>query len=529
MDIGSIDAETDEKYLNQAFVDLGWLDRIRDTTDPKCILVGRTGTGKTALLLRLESVSQRVIRIRPEALSLQYLSNSTILPALTALGIRLDLFYKLLWRHVFVVEIIRDFYEVRDKSSQAAFFRKIAELVSPAQQRRRRAVEYFTNWGSKFWVEAEERVREIVEVLESRLSSELGSDLDLLKAGAAASETESIQKRTEVVARAQKIIQQIQIQDLNEALDVVREEPLADSQNPYYLVIDDLDKEWVEHSYAYDLIEALIEEAGEFAKIANVKVVVALRENIVEQLNERGSSRRGRQREKHENLFLRLRWGADELERVADARIREAVKGWYGGVLTLTGLFPPARHKDRMSGVEYMLARTFARPRDLIRFVNLCFDKAVGENRVTWATIAAVTPKYSRERLQSVVDEWQENYVEIEKVIDGFRGIQDGFRVQELPTETLIAVITAGEQGDDPRSLPGQIAALEETDRAMNELLVTVLYRISCLGAKLPKQKVVFSYEEPLLLMAGVPPETKFYFHPALYEALNVRDPAVTA
>src|SRR5689334_20669901 len=90
--VGNIEAELDG-YLREAFIDRGDLGILQDTRSPKSIVVGRTGAGKSALLLQLEHSREHVIRIRPDALSLQYLSNSTILPNLAKIGIRLDLFY----------------------------------------------------------------------------------------------------------------------------------------------------------------------------------------------------------------------------------------------------------------------------------------------------------------------------------------------------------------------------------------------------------------------------------------------------
>jgi hypothetical protein len=105
--IGAAAAEDDKTFLSTCFYDTGDLECLRTPGDPRRILVGRTGIGKTALLLRLTEVEEHVVWLEPGYLALQYLSNSTILKELNEIGVNLDPFYKLLWTHILIVELIR--------------------------------------------------------------------------------------------------------------------------------------------------------------------------------------------------------------------------------------------------------------------------------------------------------------------------------------------------------------------------------------------------------------------------------------
>src|ERR1700688_2500028 len=89
--IGAADAQEDS-FLDSCFVDTGDLEVLRDCQDPRRIVVGRTGSGKTALLLRLASTEERTIDIKPESLALSYISNSTILRFVSDMGVKLDIF-----------------------------------------------------------------------------------------------------------------------------------------------------------------------------------------------------------------------------------------------------------------------------------------------------------------------------------------------------------------------------------------------------------------------------------------------------
>jgi hypothetical protein len=87
--IGAADAEQDKSFLEHCLVDIGDLAALRDCENPQRIILGRTGSGKSALLLRLKDIEPRCIEARPESLALAYISNSTILRFFENLGVKL--------------------------------------------------------------------------------------------------------------------------------------------------------------------------------------------------------------------------------------------------------------------------------------------------------------------------------------------------------------------------------------------------------------------------------------------------------
>src|SRR5690554_4526125 len=110
LNFGAPDAETDD-LLFEVFVENNAVTEVLDTRSQKSILLGRTGSGKSAIIRYLENQHEDVQRIEPEALSLQFLSNSTILKYFRGLGINLNLFYKVLWKHVFIVELLKLYFK----------------------------------------------------------------------------------------------------------------------------------------------------------------------------------------------------------------------------------------------------------------------------------------------------------------------------------------------------------------------------------------------------------------------------------
>ena len=164
-------------------------------SNPKSILLGRTGTGKSALIKHLEENESHVVRIEPESMSLRHLSNSTIIKYFQDLDVKLDLFYKVLWKHVFIVELIKLYYNNDIKKS-----RSILEWLKEQfpDKSRKTSIEYLEKWEDKFWENTEYRIKELEISLENRFKGEFGGKTDLkdIIALSAKAEKEKIDSKT---------------------------------------------------------------------------------------------------------------------------------------------------------------------------------------------------------------------------------------------------------------------------------------------------------------------------------------------
>ena len=58
-----------------------------------------------------KELNEHIIRIYPENLALTYVSNSTIVKYFEDIGVNLDPFYNLLWRHVLTVELLKKYVD----------------------------------------------------------------------------------------------------------------------------------------------------------------------------------------------------------------------------------------------------------------------------------------------------------------------------------------------------------------------------------------------------------------------------------
>ena len=117
--IGVASAEDDAEFLKTCFVKTEEYEALKDKEDIRQIVLGRTGSGKSALFERLkQEEEERTISIEPRELALTYVSNSSVIKYFSDLGVNLDPFYKLLWRHVLTVEILRRHFESHAKSEE---------------------------------------------------------------------------------------------------------------------------------------------------------------------------------------------------------------------------------------------------------------------------------------------------------------------------------------------------------------------------------------------------------------------------
>ncbi|MBK8803318.1 MAG: hypothetical protein IPN71_14915 [Fibrobacteres bacterium] len=166
--IGSAGAEQDRDYLNDCFVDTGDIEILEDTQDHRHIVVGRTGAGKSALLSQM-SVRHpgSIIDISPENMALAYVSNSTIINFFSDLGVNLDPFFKLLWRHSIVVDILKKYAQDKKMMEAGAgfwdFFKRKYNGKTREDEAAKAAIKYLEEWSGRFWEESDCKIREITK------------------------------------------------------------------------------------------------------------------------------------------------------------------------------------------------------------------------------------------------------------------------------------------------------------------------------------------------------------------------------
>jgi hypothetical protein len=523
--IGTADAETDGEYLANCFVDTGDFQALKECSSPKRIVVGRTGSGKSALIRMLRDREEHVIPIAPEVLSLDYITNSTVLRFFEDLGVKLDLFYTLLWRHVFTVELIKYKFRIQNEKTQNAFIAWLQDALT-RDKAKKKALEYLESWGSRFWEETEYRIKEFTTKLEQDLSAAVGPSFGGVNFSGKASSHMSEEQRKDVIQRAQHVVSAVQIKDLAEVMRLLEEDVFDDPIERYYIVIDRLDENWVDDRIRNKLLRALLEAVRAFQQVRCVKIVVALRVDLLDRVF-RETRDAGFQEEKYESLFLKLRWSQPQLEQVLDKRVELLIRKQYTKEgARMREILPVGRKKEE--ALNYILDRTFLRPREAIIFVNECLTMAEGKAQVTWQAIQSAEVEYSRKRLRSLADEWHADYPLLVGIARLLHKRRTPFYFRSLTkTDADELAYHLMDGGPDLKDLTSravdQYISGEVGEQAFLAAAVRVLYQVGILGFKPDEITATqWSYlNQPTLAASQLGPDTHLYVHPTFWRTLG--------
>lgn len=524
IDIGSPDAETD-RILMKVFLESDSLHSILNTNSQKSIIIGRTGSGKSALLKYIEQNKEKVGIIHPEAMSLRFLCNSTILRYFRELDINLNFFYKVLWKHVFIVELLK-LYFGDDVFKKQNWFNNLTEKLTrtgKSNPRRERAISYLTNWSKDFWLDTEKRIKELENTVETKFTEEAGITLGELLKGKVKSENNGVDKfTTEYKHKAEKVISESQAEELFEIISIMKDDLFTDNGRQFYLLIDDLDKEWIPTEIRYELISAMIEVIKDFQVFEGVKIVIALRENLY-QIVLSGLKHKGGQREKFRPLYVNLDWTKEELEKLVTKRLELVTDNQ----LSIKNAFEK-QYKEEQTGFDYMLERTFLRPRDVISFVNHAIENINNKAYFTLDIIKKAEVYYSIDRLHAIEDEWSENYGDISNLYSFLVGRYNGFRLRNLKEDDFITLLI----GENPElKYKGALLSLvkryrEEGVKFNNVVkeIIFILYEMGVVGIKKgPTYPVCFYYDREIQLTVNdMNFDCKIYVHKAFYSVLKI-------
>lgn len=444
MRVGALDAQNDA-LLEQAFYDAGHIDRLVRTDGPEFLLIGRTGSGKSALLHMVQDGTRPCSVLDPESLALQYLHNAPILQALTQWNINLEIFYKYLWRHICVLEIIRLRYGA-DLDSAPSIYHRIFRRKEVAAQEHSK--QYLFEHDGHFWIETDQFVRKIVSEVEQQLGKEFGGEFKtklLSMSGKVHSEkTVKTQLEAEETQRVQQVISRALLEDLQRVVGELQAHGFSDRQRQYYILIDDLDTNWMPDDDLYlQLLKSLIFTVRDINhQLPRVKIIVALRENIFFRVFAKAEKHEP-QREKWHDSIINVQWSNDELALMMSKRVSLLLQEQYTTKAPDLLDILPTKHKHKGDALAFILKHTFERPRDLIHFFNTCLDRVNNRERIDWPTLTAVQRSFSKQRLDWLYDEWRDSYFGLEVLFGLVRQLGPRFSWPDLSEDRLLEVVSA--------------------------------------------------------------------------------------
>lgn len=314
-------------------------------------------------------------------------------------------------------------------------------------------------------------------------------------------------------------------------LTVLDENIFDDPKNPYYITIDMLDEDWADDRIRYKLIRSLIDVVNRFKRLSNVKIIMSIRHDLLHKVLYSETSA-GFQEEKFKSLYLNLKWEKKELQEIVKKRINKLISRRYTkGDVTFEDVFP--KKIESKSSFDYLLDRTFFRPRDIIVFVNECLDLCAEKPQISATTIKEAEVKYSSERLQSLAHEWVIIFPDLQNLARLLYGTKEHFEVSSLTLETLQKSFEEISVSLDPNStdpMTKQLNLLYAEKNANFESIRSYLLRefhhLGLIGIKTgPTDSVNWSRENNHIRMSAgqVRPSSTVYIHPMFHRVLGTR------
>ena len=523
--IGEPAAEDDGELLMECFVELASFAQIRDISSSKCVILGRTGSGKSALLLHLEQVEEGCIRLDPKEFAFSYLSNSNIIKFVMEIGCDIHILFEYLWKHVLFCKMVSVYF------SKRSFLQTQLDSLS---SKNKKAFDYFRKFEDKFWIEQDTTVREISTIFEEAIRSELkvvlGAEYAKFEQSLGANFQFQSGQKDQIVFRVKRAISQIQMQELAAAINAF-DEMISANRKRYYILIDDLDGDWSDSSIKYQMIRSLVESTKSLRKIRNIKIVMCLRSDVYEKsiLIHRGD---GYQPEKYEGLVTELKWDLVNLRKLVDKRITAVFKHQYTkDHITFADVFPLQIRKQ--SAFDFLIERTQWRPRDIIAFINTILEYCSGASALIEKRILEAEGDYSKKRFDALKREWELVHPNIGiylKFLKGRTGNQpfSTIAVSEIVEDICLEIdIDEASEPHDDVEFHCKRYVKRQLDRRISDIarsLLATLYKVGAIYIKMTKGdsfKVCFK-QESNVLDEQIAEDSVFYVVPMLWRSLGI-------
>lgn len=532
--IGANDALEDREILKACFLDTGDLDVLANTSRPECIVLGRTGVGKTAILSMLKEREEKVIPLSPFDLALHHLANRPMLQSFMEIGIDLDLFFSILWRHIFALELIK---LVSSKSGDQGIYNLFQRIQQRIYTKRSHKIaqEYLAQY-PEFWKDTQVLIKEEAETLESNVSNRIKGTLgagiiETLLLGAELSRESNSrltrEERAQIAQLGQQVVDQLQMRQLSSVVELLVNEIERDQQKRYFITIDQLDENWTHNVLRYRLIKALIETIRYFnGKSSQIKIVCAIREDLLDRVF-RLTRTQGHQQEKFRSLYLQLFWKEKDLVDLIEVRINQLISHKYtkNRSVGISDILP--KMIEQSNTITYIIRRTLRTPRDVIMFFNECIKQADDRAKMNKTHILAAEGVYSELRLKALADEWSADYPTLADAMEMLKRFSKTFRLRDLDKRQVenrfVDYLLRTHKHSENDYIYNVLYEKMDFDDVMPELL-RVFYQVGILGIKTEKYlRTYWSFQGDKISSFDVSDDNQVQIHPAFFRVLGIR------
>lgn len=354
-------------------------------------------------------------------------------------------------------------------------------------QRFKIVVDYLVQHQDQFWIDVDEISRAQTTSLANKLAADLSCSVGQLEGKLEKAKESSEEVKLEIRLRAQRIVSNLQKRELTQTIEAVNG-LLAESEQKFFILIDDLDEDWASDECQYPLIRGLLASLKTFKRIENLKIIVALREDLLE-ATLRDNPGRHFQPEKLDGMIARIRWSNELLSKLVELRIDRLFEHKYASKGIRIEDVLPAKVKGEPIR-SFIVARTLRRPRDVIAFVNKILNIAGREIvlPVSAHDVYRAENAYSRDRLHALEKEWRSCHDLIDDYLAVAGAATELKSVRDLLGDKLDSLVLKSAElkgADDVITAAHGVYERDATDTDQVAVaLAACLYKIGALGVK---------------------------------------------
>jgi len=503
MNIGTGAAES-EDYLTESFYETDEYKKLLDFENKQTILLGRTGSGKTALIKMLHANKNiSSIEINPDNFVIQYIRNNSFIQEMKSLDINLSVYYKFLWLHEIISGIIKHMFPDNESASfWGIIFGDLNQNKNIDELKK-----YLQNNDGIFFKPA--TMENIVNGLDCFIKTKLGNkNIAEISTGIGSEQKRTIQSQISMQLNNEHI------RNLINTLCVLQEYFGTNTRKKIVVTIDDLDKDWANEDCKYDLLNALQESILMFKGTPNIKIVISLRSDMLAKTIEVTE----KQPDKSLALTIKLHWTREMLSLLVDKKLEYVYKYQYKSQTPVTFKTMFACKVGDMPGNRYIMEKIFLRPRDIISFVNFVLTAAsVDGARVEARHIIEAESKYRTYLIDALKYEWKSLFPNIDIYLKSVRELfNDAFSFSEIFSkyEMIQNTLLDAENIENDKLVQAFLSCNKDSCRVKNiQNLLNALFTSGILG-KIEVNNIIYSdNDSPKLGMFDFD-DCKFQIHP---------------
>jgi hypothetical protein len=261
--------------------------------------------------------------------------------------------------------------------------------------------------------------------------------------------------------------------------------------------LDRLDDSWDGTDEARSLLVGLLKSAKELNDelgVVNedfgVRVDVFLRSDIYDSL-------RFDDKDKHRALEQNITWSPELLKEMIERRLPEGV--------TVDELFESGDMRGSISPFNYIVKRTFLRPREVLQFLEECIKQAGDEGTLVMKDdIRAAEERYSGWKVADLKQEYSKVFPNFDRLLECFR--QEVHRYDSLDELDVLL----------RRKVPDLVNGIGTRP------LMETLFECSVIGVRLADAGSTRYKSEEIGL--ALPTSGSVYVHQSLHKGLNIRE-----